>query len=226
MTCAKSRQSIMPPQAGHPCNALLLSSVCRQRVHRCSGLSVSQPLEPSRCINGPVYRRVCRIPAFAPCGLSLVQCIASSLVRLCSPSPLVVLHRPEPRRCSVNGARSVAIDFADAQLPPVRVFVDHAVVGLREPVGRRTMVPGRLMGVEPGRELRRPQSQSASKPNGASASSQILVGSRVPFWAAVIMRLARTSLIMSGCPVSFSALQAMSKASLRDEQCPAQRARP
>jgi hypothetical protein len=84
---------------------------------------------------GPVYRRVCRIPAFAPCCLRFVQAIASPLVRPCSPSPLVVLHHPEPRLCTVNRAGGVAIDSANFQRSPVRVFVDDAVVGLRELVG-------------------------------------------------------------------------------------------
>ena len=61
--------------------------------------------------------------------------IASPLVRRCSPLSLVVLHRPEPQRCSANRAGGVVIDSADPELPPVRVFVDDAVVRLGKLVG-------------------------------------------------------------------------------------------
>ena len=86
-------------------------------VNRNSDVLASRwvPLQCGR----PVNLRVRRIPALAPRRLGFVQGVASPLVRRCSPLSLVVLHRPEPRRCSANGAGCVVIDSTNVQRLPV-----------------------------------------------------------------------------------------------------------
>jgi len=79
-------------------------------------------------------RHVCRVPTLPPRGFGFVQRIDLPLVRLRSPRSLEKLNAPEPGLPSTDKAM-IAEDAPDRQLLSVRIFVDHAVVRLTEPIG-------------------------------------------------------------------------------------------